>query len=87
LLVQGVAVSGRVTLLAQRMEDNLIRGQSPAFGTGRIDVDGLERLLIGKAIAAEADELPFGMWRLKPAPEPKAAVPGGEGQPTAPNGG
>ena len=86
LLVQGVAASGRVTLVAERMEGNLIRGRSPAFGTGRIDVDGLERLLIGKAIAADAEELPYSRWRLKPAPEPKAAASGGAGQPAASGG-
>jgi hypothetical protein len=86
LLVQGVAASGRVTLVADRMEGNLIRGRSPAFGTGRIDVDVLERLLIGQAIAAEAEELPFSQWRLKPAPEPKAAASGGDGQPAKAGG-
>ncbi|NBW86787.1 MAG: hypothetical protein EBR23_08190, partial [Planctomycetia bacterium] len=80
LLVQGVAASGRVTLVAERMEDNLIRGQSPAFGAGRIDVDGIERLLIGTAIAADGEELLYSQWRLRPAPEPKAAS-GGDGQP------
>jgi len=76
LLVQGIAPTGRVTLVAQRLEGDMIRGKSPAFGSGRIDVSGLERLLIGKAIGADDNDLPFSQWRLKPAAEPKAASRG-----------
>lgn len=72
LLVQGVAGAGRVTLVAESCVDGVIRGTSPALGPGRIDLATVDRLLVGGAIATEADELPYRQWRLRPAAEPRA---------------
>ena len=72
LLVQGVAEGRRVTLVAEGLADGAIRGTSPALGPGRIDLKGIDRLLIGRAIDGEADQLPYRQWKLRPAPEPKA---------------
>jgi hypothetical protein len=72
LLVQGVARGRRMTLVAERVEGSKLRGTSPAFGSGQIDLDQIDWLLIGGAIDGEADELPFGQWKLRPAPEPRA---------------
>jgi len=72
LLVQGVAGTGRVTLVAESCVDGVIRGTSPALGPGRIDLASVDRLLVGGAIATEADELPYRQWRLRPAAEPRA---------------
>lgn len=75
LLVQGVlndVARGRMTLVAERVDGASLCGTSPAFGQGRIDLDTVDRLLIGKAIEGEADEMPYRQWRLKPAPEPRS---------------
>mgnify|MGYP006278239123 CR=1 FL=1 len=72
LLVQGVAEGRRVTLVAEGLADGAIRGTSPALGPGRIDLKGVDRLLVGRAIGSEADQLPYRQWKLRPAPEPKA---------------
>ncbi len=72
LLVQGVAEGRRVTLVAEGLTDGAIRGTSPALGPGRIELKGVDRLLVGRAIDGEADQLPYRQWRLRPAPEPKA---------------
>lgn len=72
LLVQGVARGRRVTLVAEHVEGSTLRGTSPAFGPGQIDLDQIDWLLIGGAIAGEAEDLPYGQWKLRPAPEPRA---------------
>jgi hypothetical protein len=72
LLVQGVAEGRRVTLVAEGLAEGAIRGTSPALGPGRIDLAAVDRLLVGRAIEGEADQLPYRQWRLRPAPEPKA---------------
>lgn len=73
LSVQGVNAGGeRLTLDATAVEGTLIRGRNPAIGPAAIDTDAVDRLLIGAAIEAEARELPYGQWKLKPAPRPRA---------------
>jgi hypothetical protein len=72
VLVQGVAAGRRVTAMAEGVDDSTIRGVSPAVGPVRIDLKKVDRLLVGRAIEDEADELPYRQWRLKPAPEPRA---------------
>lgn len=72
-LVQGVNAAGeRLTIEATGVEGSLIRGLNPAIGAAAIDVDAVDRLLIGAAIAAEAVDLPYGKWKLRPAAEPRA---------------
>jgi hypothetical protein len=80
LLVQGVAEGRRVTLVADGLADGAIRGTSPALGPGRIDLKGIDRLLLGRAIDGEADQLPYRQWKLRPAPEPKALREAAAGQ-------
>jgi len=73
LLVQGVAVDGRrVTLVAEGVAGAKVRGRSPAIGPAEIDTQRIDRLLIGTAIEAESESLPYRQWKLKPAPEPRA---------------
>lgn len=73
LLVQGLGGSGeRTTLEVERVEGTAIVGQSPAFGPSRIDTTRIDRLLIGAAITAGDDNLPYAKWRLKLAPLPRA---------------
>jgi hypothetical protein len=77
LLVQGVSDRGRMTLVAEAVADGEIRGTSPALGPGRISIADVDRLLVGRGVSHEADDLPYGRWRLKPAAEPRALREGG----------
>ncbi len=73
LVVQGVAAGGeRTTLVADRVDAAAIVGTSPAFGPSRIDTNRIDRLLIGKAVTAADEALPYSQWRLRLAPEPRA---------------
>lgn len=72
LLVQGVSDRGRMTLVADAVADGEIRGTSPALGPGRISIADVDRLLLGRGVAGEAADLPYGQWRLTPAAEPRA---------------
>ena len=72
LLVQGVSPRGRATLVAERMEGPAIIGTSPAFGPSRIDTTRIDKLLIGGAVGAGDERLPFAQWRLRLAPLPRA---------------
>lgn len=70
---QGVAANGtRVTLAVDDMQEGRIRGRIAALGPGLIDVDAMDRVLLGAAIDREAGSLPYQQWKLKPAPEPRA---------------
>ena len=73
VLVQGVAPSRLITLVAEGVAESELRGTSPALGPGVIDLTAIDRLLIGRAIdeGAEEAERPYRQWRLKPAPEPR----------------
>jgi hypothetical protein len=72
LIVQGVSPQGRATLAADRLEGAAIVGQSPAFGPSRIDTKSIHKLLVGRAVGAGDEELPFARWRLRLAPLPRA---------------
>lgn len=72
LLVQGVSPRGRATLVAERMDGTAIIGTSPAFGPSRIDTTRIDKLLIGRAVGAGDEQLPFAQWRLRLAPLPRA---------------
>ena len=72
LLVQGVSARGRATLVAERMEGPAIIGTSPAFGPSRIDTTRIDKLLMGGAVGAGDERLPFAQWRLRLAPLPRA---------------
>jgi hypothetical protein len=73
LVVQAVTAGGeRTTLVADRVEGAAVVGTSPAFGPSRIDTSRIDRLLIGTAVAAVEEELPYAQWRLRLAPEPRA---------------
>lgn len=84
LIVQGVTGAGRVTLIPERCAEGVIRGTSPALGPGRIDLAATDRLLIGGAIAAEAADLPYRQWKLRPAAEPRALRDDAAGGPAGP---
>jgi hypothetical protein len=72
LLVQGVSPRGRTTVVADRLEGAALVGASPAFGPSRIDTKQIDKLLLGRAVGAGDEALPFAQWRLRLAPLPRA---------------
>ena len=70
--MQGVSPRGRTTLVADRLEGTAIVGDNPAFGPSRIDVTAVDKLLLGRAVGAGDEQLPFDKWRLRLAPLPRA---------------
>jgi hypothetical protein len=72
LLVQGVSSRGRTTLVADRLAGTMIAGTNPAFGLSRIDVTAVDKLLLGRAVGAGDEPLPYAQWRLRLAPLPRA---------------
>jgi len=73
LPVQGVSAAGsRTTLLAELMDGAVIVGTSLALGPSRIDTQTVDRLLVGRAVGSDGEEMPFSRWRLRPAARPRA---------------
>lgn len=72
-IAQGVSADGtRLTLAVDDMREGSIRGRIAAIGPGAIDVERVDRVLLGSAVDREAIALPYRQWKLKPAPEPRA---------------
>lgn len=69
----------RLTLLAQRLDGGRLVGESGVLGTIGIDLAVCDHLVLGPTPAEAAPvELPYGKWKLKPAPAPRA-LGGGPG--------
>jgi hypothetical protein len=78
LLVESVSGSSqRLRLTATGVEGNLLVGTSPVVGPCRIDLEKIERLLIGRAIDNTPRSPPYAQWKLQPAPEPRNLPPRG----------
>lgn len=75
--VQGVTGSGfRLTLLADRIDGNVVFGRSGAIGKCRMDLSAVDELLIGNAIHGQSPRaFPYRQWLLTPAKDPKNAPP------------
>jgi len=76
LFVESVSGSTqRLRMTATGLEGNLLVGTSPVVGPCRIDLEKIERLLIGRAIDNTPRSLPYAQWKLQPAPEPRNLPP------------
>jgi hypothetical protein len=72
LPVEGVAGNaGRLRMAATGIRGNVLLGVSPIIGPCRIDLDKIDRLLIGGAIESLPQHFPYSQWKLQPAPEPR----------------
>lgn len=69
----------RLTFNAERLVDNTLEGTSDVLGACRVDLDEVDQLVIGGAIAQGASDLPYQRWRLRDATLPKFAQGDGEG--------
>ena len=76
LFVESVSGSTqRLRMMATGIEGNLLVGTSPVVGPCRIDLEKIERLLIGRAIDSTPRSPPYAQWKLQPAPEPRNLPP------------
>jgi len=76
LLVEGVAAdSSRLRMAATGIKGNTLLGTSSVVGPCRIDLERIDRLLIGRAIDNTPRSLPYAQWKLQPAPEPRNLPP------------
>lgn len=76
LLVESVAGdSSRLRMAATGIKGNALLGTSSVVGPCRIDLEKIDRLLIGRAIDNTPRSLPYAQWKLQPAPEPRNLPP------------
>jgi hypothetical protein len=76
LFVESVSGSTqRLRMMATGIEGNLLVGTSPVVGPCRIDLEKIDRLLIGRAIDNTPRSPPYAQWKLQPAPEPRNLPP------------
>jgi hypothetical protein len=72
LPVEGVAGNAsRLRMAATGIRGNVLLGVSPIIGPCRIDLEAIDRLLIGGAIESLPQNFPYSQWKLQPAPEPR----------------
>ena len=72
LLVESVAGdSSRLRMAATGIKGNTLLGTSSVVGPCRIDLERIDRLLIGGDIEKTPQKRPFSQWKLQPAPEPR----------------
>ncbi len=72
LFVESVAGdSSRLRMAATGIKGNTLLGTSSVVGPCRIDLERIDRLLIGGDIEKTPRKRPFSQWKLQPAPEPR----------------
>jgi hypothetical protein len=78
---QGMAVESvtgvhdRLRMVATGIEGNVLLGTSPVVGPFRIDLEKIDRLLIGGARDESPGPVPYSQWKLQAAPEPRNLPP------------
>jgi hypothetical protein len=58
-------------MAATGIKGNMLLGTSSVVGPCRIDLERIDRLLIGGDIEKTPRNRPFSQWKLQPAPEPR----------------
>jgi hypothetical protein len=72
LLVESVAPDkSRLQMTATGIRGNILLGTSSVVGPCRIDLESIDRLLIGGGEDGSPRTMPYSQWRLQPAPEPR----------------
>jgi hypothetical protein len=76
LPVEGVAgANDRLRMMATGIRGNVLLGTSPIVGPCRIDLERIDRLLIGGARDESPQPVPYSQWKLQAAPEPRNLPP------------
>jgi hypothetical protein len=66
---------GRLRMAATGIEGNVLVGSHAILGASRIDLDSIDRLLIGGMLEETPKRLPYAQWQLQPAAEPRNLPP------------
>jgi thiol-disulfide isomerase/thioredoxin len=70
--VQTLTADGnRLTFVAEKTDPQTIAGTSDVLGACRVKLANIDQLLLGGSIEQSAATLPFHVWKLHHAPEPK----------------
>jgi len=78
LLVESVARDdSRLRMTATGIKGNVLVGTSSVVGPCRIDLERIDRLLIGDATDGSPRKMPYSQWKLQLAPEPRNLPPAG----------
>ena len=76
LPVEAVAGRGeRLRMAATGIEGNFLIGSHAILGPSRIDLDSIDRLLIGGVLEETPRLPPYAQWQLQPAAEPRNLPP------------
>ena len=76
LPVEAVAGSGeRLRMAATGIEGSVLIGSHAILGPSRIDLDSIDRLLIGGVLEETPKLPPYAQWQLQPAAEPRNLPP------------
>jgi len=78
--VQTLTADGnRLTFVAEKTDPQAIAGTSDVLGACRVKLANINQLLLGKSIEQSAATLPFHVWKLHHAPEPKYVLADAKG--------
>jgi hypothetical protein len=76
LPVEAVAGRGeRLRMAATGIEGNVLLGSHAILGPSRIDLDSIDRLLLGGVLEETPRLPPYAKWQLQPAVEPRNLPP------------
>jgi thiol-disulfide isomerase/thioredoxin len=68
----------RLSFVPDRVEKAVVHGKSELLGPCQVEVNDVDQLLLGSAIEADAREMQYSDWRLRPAPDPRFVSETGE---------
>jgi len=57
------------------IKGNMLLGTSSVVGPCRIDLERIDRLLLGETVDGSPRKIPYAQWKLQPAPEPRNLSP------------
>jgi hypothetical protein len=63
--------TGRLRMAATGIEGNVLVGMHEILGPSRIDLDSIDRLLLGGVLEETPKLPPYAQWQLQPAAEPR----------------
>jgi hypothetical protein len=58
-------------MMATGVEGNLLTGSHAVIWPCGIDLEAIDRLLVGGDVAASPGLVPYSQWKLTPPPEPR----------------
>jgi thiol-disulfide isomerase/thioredoxin len=78
--VQTLTADGnRLTFVAEKTDSQFLAGTSDVLGACRVQLASIDQLLLSESIEQSAASLPFHVWKLHHAPEPKFVLADAKG--------